>query len=390
MNIHEFQAKEILRDYDINVAKGATAENLEQVGKILDELNGEIFAVKAQIHAGGRGLVGGVKIAKSRKEALNIASNMFGMRLVTLQTPKEGILVNKIYIEEGLNFKQEIYLSLTFDRNNENISLIVSKNGGVGIEETAKTNPKFIKAIGIDPQIGLRDFHTKELIEFLQIDKILWVKLDKLLKNLYKIYISKDANLIEINPLVLTQDDEFYALDAKMSFDDSALFRHADIAALNDETQSDPDENTAKRQRLNYIKLDGNVGCVVNGAGLAMATMDIIKELGANAANFLDVGGSATGEGVAKAFKLILNDNRVKVVFVNIFGGIVRCDRIAEGIIDACESIKPSVPVVVRFDGTNAEKALEMLKNSALDKLYASADLFEGAKLAVELAKVKK
>ena len=390
MNIHEFQAKEILKRYGVNVAKGAVAENLEQASEILNDLEGEIFALKAQIHAGGRGLAGGVNIASSREQAIQFASKLLGMTLITPQTPKNGILVRKIYIEEGLNFKQEIYLSLAFDRNSEKISLIVSKDGGVSIEETAKQNPHLIKTISIDPQIGLCGFHTKELINFLQIDKILWSKLDVLLQNLYKIYVQKDANLIEINPLVLTQNDEFYALDAKMSFDDSALFRHEDITALNDETQTDASENEAKAQRLNYIKLEGSVGCVVNGAGLAMATMDIIKELGGEAANFLDVGGAATGEGVAKAFRLILNDRRVKVIFVNIFGGIVRCDRIAAGIIEACQSTPLGVPVVVRLDGTNAKEALDMLKNSALKGLHTSGDLFEGARLAVMLAKGEK
>ncbi|WP_170000118.1 ADP-forming succinate--CoA ligase subunit beta [Campylobacter sp. RM9328] len=387
MNIHEYQAKRIFKDYGINVANGILVANLNETKEALDVLQTDKFVLKAQIHAGGRGLGGGVKITKDKQEALEWVASMLNTRLITKQTSKDGMLVEKIYIEEAIKFKQEIYLSLTFDRNNESISLIVSKNGGMSIEEAAQISPHLIKNISIDPQIGLCLFHVQELVVFLDINKELALKLHETILKLYQIYIQKDANLIEINPLVLTQDDEIYALDAKISFDDSALFRHPEILALSDPSQADPSENEAKEQKLNYIKFNGSVGCVVNGAGLAMATMDIIKELGADAANFLDVGGSATSDGVAKAFRLILKDKNVKVIFVNIFGGIVRCDRIASGVIKACKEIGLDVPVVVRLDGTNAKEAMQMLKESALKGLHASQNLLDGAKLAVKLAK---
>ncbi|MBE3605584.1 ADP-forming succinate--CoA ligase subunit beta [Campylobacter sp. RM13119] len=387
MNIHEYQAKRIFKDYGINVANGILVANLNETKEALDVLQTDKFVLKAQIHAGGRGLGGGVKITKDKQEALEWVASMLNTRLITKQTSKDGMLVEKIYIEEAIKFKQEIYLSLTFDRNNESISLIVSKNGGMSIEEAAQISPHLIKNISIDPQIGLCLFHVQELVVFLDINKELALKLHETILKLYQIYIQKDANLIEINPLVLTQDDEIYALDAKISFDDSALFRHPEILALRDPSQADPSENEAKEQKLNYIKFNGSVGCVVNGAGLAMATMDIIKELGADAANFLDVGGSATSDCVAKAFRLILKDKNVKVIFVNIFGGIVRCDRIASGVIKACKEIGLDVPVVVRLDGTNAKEAMQMLKESALKGLHASQNLLDGAKLAVKLAK---
>ncbi|MBE3021367.1 ADP-forming succinate--CoA ligase subunit beta [Campylobacter sp. 7477a] len=387
MNIHEYQAKRIFKDYGINVANGILVANLNETKEALDVLQTDKFILKAQIHAGGRGLGGGVKITKDKQEALEWVASMLNTRLITKQTSKDGMLVEKIYIEEAIKFKQEIYLSLTFDRNNESISLIVSKNGGMSIEEAAQISPHLIKNISIDPQIGLCLFHVQELVVFLDINKELALKLHETILKLYQIYIQKDANLIEINPLVLTQDDEIYALDAKISFDDSALFRHPEILALSDPSQADPSENEAKEQKLNYIKFNGSVGCVVNGAGLAMTTMDIIKELGADAANFLDVGGSATSDGVAKAFRLILKDKNVKVIFVNIFGGIVRCDRIASGVIKACKEIGLDVPVVVRLDGTNAKEAMQMLKESALKGLHASQNLLDGAKLAVKLAK---
>ena len=407
MNIHEYQAKRIFKDYGINVANGAVCENLEQAAFALGLLNegatgedfsgenlgislplkGEIFAVKAQIHAGGRALAGGVKLAKGKERALQAAKELLHSRLITPQTPPGGLPVDKIYVEEALKFNREIYLSLAFDRNAERLALIVSKQGGTSVEQIASEHPEFIKKISIDPQIGLCDFHAQELVKFLELDKERFLKFYDLLGKIYKIYVEKDANLIEINPLVQTDEGEFYATDAKISFDDSALFRRPEIAAFADPAQSDASENIAKSQKLNYVKLDGDVGCVVNGAGLAMATMDIIKELGGKAANFLDVGGGATSEGVARAFGLILKDERVRVIFVNIFGGIVRCDRIAQGILQACESLNLSIPVVIRLDGTNAEAAREILRNSGLKGLHASENLLDGAKLAVSLAR---
>lgn len=387
MNIHEYQAKEILKSYGISVMDGVVASSLSEIKEALNMLGGDSFAIKAQIHAGGRALGGGVKIAKSKDEALEFASAILQKPLITPQTPKNGIIVNKIYVEKTLSFKREFYLSFMFDRTHENIGLIISKNGGVSVEETAKTSPELIKFIAIDPQIGLCSFHIQELLEFLEFSKDLGVKFSKLLFSLYQIYTQKEAVLVEINPLVLGDDDEFYPLDCKISFDDSALFRHPEISALNDPSQSDESENIAKAQKLSYIKLDGSVGCVVNGAGLAMATMDIIKELGGEAANFLDVGGGANQEGVTKAFELILKDERVKVIFVNIFGGIVRCDLIAQGICEACKHLRLNVPVVIRLDGTNKNEAIEILNNSNLSGLYASPSLYEGVKMAVSFAK---
>ncbi|WP_069632210.1 ADP-forming succinate--CoA ligase subunit beta [Campylobacter pinnipediorum] len=387
MNIHEYQSKKILKDFGVNVMQGIVVNNKDDIDNALDELGGDTFAIKSQIHAGGRAIGGGVKIAKSKIEANKFASEMLGSYLITPQTPKDGILVNKVYIEKALKFKKEFYLCFTFDRINENISLIVSKDGGVSIEETAKTNPELIKRLGIDFQIGLCGFHIQEFLQFLGFDKDLGVKFGKLLKSLYEIYIQKEAILVEINPLVISDDDELYALDAKLSFDDSALFRHKDIAELDDLTQTNENENQAKALNLSYIKLDGNVGCVVNGAGLAMATMDIIKDLGGSAANFLDVGGSANEDGVSKAFELILRDKNVKVIFVNIFGGIVRCDIIAHGICEACKHLALNVPVVIRLDGTNSKEAIEILKQSGLSGIYASSNLYDGAKMAVEIAK---
>lgn len=387
MNIHEHEAKGILKEFGINVAGGKLAYSSDEALQAAKELKGDKFVIKAQIHAGGRGLGGGVKIAKSLSEVESIAKDMLGMRLITPQTPKEGKVVRKIYIEEALDISKEIYLSLAFDRKEENISIIASKEGGMSIEETAKDHPELIKKVNVDPQIGLRDFHILNLIGFFGFSKELNLKFSQILNKLYQIYISKDANLIEINPLVLTSEDEFYALDAKMSFDDSALFRHPEILALKDDDEEEPSELEAKKSRLNYVKLEGSVGCIVNGAGLAMATMDIIQNAGGKSANFLDVGGSANPASVAKAFEIILRDKNVKSIFVNIFGGIVRCDRIAGGILEAAREFELKTPIVIRLDGTNAPEAMDMLKEAGLKNLHVAPNLLEGAKLAVKFAK---
>ncbi|QKF92187.1 ADP-forming succinate--CoA ligase subunit beta [Campylobacter sp. CCUG 57310] len=389
MNIHEYQAKAILKEFGINVAGGKLAYSIDEALQAAKKLNGDKFVIKAQVHAGGRGLGGGVKIAKSLSEVESIAKDMLGMSLITPQTSKDGKVVRKIYIEEALDISKEIYLSLAFDRKEENISIIASKEGGMSIEETAKDHPELIKKVNVDPQIGLRDFHILNLIGFFGFSKELSLKFSEILKKLYQIYISKDANLIEINPLVLTSKDEFYALDAKMSFDDSAVFRHSEILALKDDDEEEPSELEAKKSRLNYVKLEGNVGCIVNGAGLAMATMDIIQNAGGKSANFLDVGGSANPASVAKAFEIILRDKNVKSIFVNIFGGIVRCDRIAGGILEAAKEFELKTPIVIRLQGTNSTEAMDMLKSAELKNLHVVENLLDGARLAVKFANEK-
>ncbi|AGZ81768.1 ADP-forming succinate--CoA ligase subunit beta [Campylobacter fetus] len=383
MNIHEFQAKELLRDFGINVADGIMVTSVDDALNAAKKLGGSVWAVKAQIHAGGRGLGGGVKIAKSLDEVKEYASKILGMTLVTKQTGPEGKLVKKLYIEKGTNIDKEYYLSLTFDRINECIAVIASADGGMNIEEV--DHDKII-TIRIDPQIGLRDFHSLAIADFLNLDKDLSIKLHLLLSKLYKLYWQTDSNLVEINPLVLTKENDLIPLDAKMGFDDSALFRQEKIANMRDTDEEEPSELEAKTYGLSYVKLDGNIGCMVNGAGLAMGTMDSINGVGGKPANFLDVGGGANPETVAKAFEIILRDKNVKSIFVNIFGGIVRCDRIANGILDATKLTKVEVPVIVRLDGTNAKEAAEILKQANITNIISAPDLESGAKMSVELA----
>lgn len=383
MNIHEFQAKELLRDFGINVADGIMVVSVDDALNAAKKLGGSVWAVKAQIHAGGRGLGGGVKIAKSLDEVKEYASKILGMTLVTKQTGPEGKLVKKLYIEKGTNIDKEYYLSLTFDRINECITVIASADGGMNIEEV--DHDKII-TIRIDPQIGLRDFHSLAIADFLNLDKDLSVKLHVLLSKLYRLYWQTDSNLVEINPLVLTKENDLIPLDAKMGFDDSALFRQEKIANMRDIDEEEPSELEAKTYGLSYVKLDGNIGCMVNGAGLAMGTMDTINGVGGKPANFLDVGGGANPQTVAKAFEIILRDKNVKSIFVNIFGGIVRCDRIANGILEATKLTKVEVPVIVRLDGTNAKEAAEILKQANITNIISAPDLESGAKMSVELA----
>lgn len=387
MNIHEYQAKELCREFGINVSNGALALSADEAVEVAKKLGGNVWAVKAQIHAGGRGLGGGVKIAKNLDEVKKYANQILGMTLVTKQTGPKGKLVRKIYIEQGCNIKKEFYVSLTFNRAKEQIGLIASASGGMGIEEVDKN---LIKTLNIDPQIGLKAFHAYEVGDFLGFDKDLNNKFYKFLNRLYKLYIATDANLVEINPMVLTAEDEFFALDAKMGFDDAALFRHENIAAMRDLDEEESSEVEAKQYGLSYVKLDGDIGCMVNGAGLAMGTMDTITYCGGKSANFLDVGGGASAETVAKAFEIILRDKNVKSIFVNIFGGIVRCDRIAKGILEATKLTKVEIPVVVRLDGTNAKEAIELLKEANIENIYSAHDLEEGAKLAVKLVNGEK
>ncbi|HEF1848599.1 TPA: ADP-forming succinate--CoA ligase subunit beta [Campylobacter jejuni] len=385
MNIHEYQAKAIFVDNGILTLKGKVAFSVDEAVANAKELGGSVWAVKAQIHAGGRGLGGGVKIAKNLDEVKDYASKILGMNLVTHQTGPEGKLVQKLYIESGANIVKEYYLAILFNRMAEQITIIASSEGGMDIEKVAKESPEKIAKVGIDPQIGFKMFHGLEVARVLGLDKDEGKKLISMLAKLYKLYMDKDMNMLEINPLIKTAEGDFYALDAKCSFDDSALYRHPEIAELRDITEENPAEREAAEFGLSYVKLDGDVACMVNGAGLAMATMDIINYSGAKPANFLDVGGGASPETVAKAFEIILRDKNVKVIFINIFGGIVRCDRIANGILEATKNVEVNIPIVVRLDGTNAAEAKAILDNSNLKNIKAATNLKNGAELVKSL-----
>ena len=385
MNIHEYQAKAIFADNGIPTLKGKVAFSVEEAVENAKELGGSVWAVKAQIHAGGRGLGGGVKIAKNLDEVKAYASQILGMNLVTHQTGPEGKLVQKLYIESGANIVKEYYLAIFFNRMAEQITIIASSEGGMDIEKVAKESPEKIAKVGIDPQIGFKMFHGLEVAKVLGLDKDESKKLISMIAKLYKLYMDKDMNMLEINPLIKTAEGDFYALDAKCSFDDSALYRHPEIAELRDITEENPAEREAAEFGLSYVKLDGDVACMVNGAGLAMATMDIINYSGAKPANFLDVGGGASAETVAKAFEIILRDKNVKVIFINIFGGIVRCDRIANGILEATKNVEVNIPIVVRLDGTNAAEAKAILDSSNLKNIKAATNLKNGAELVKSL-----
>ncbi len=386
MKVHEYQAKEILKQYGIPVPRGGVAETPEEAKKIAEELGGNLFVVKAQIHAGGRGKAGGVKLARSPEEVYEIAKKMIGMRLVTHQTGPEGKIVRKVLVEEGLNIEKEYYVGMVIDRSNECPVLMVSSEGGVEIEEVAAKHPEKILKAFIDPALGMMPFYARRLAFGLGFTGETLKKAIKFMTGLYQAFIEKDASLAEINPLVLTKEGELIALDAKMNFDDNALYRHPDIAAMRDIYEEDPLEVEASKYNLSYIKLDGNIGCMVNGAGLAMATMDIIKLYGGEPANFLDVGGAADSERVKNAFRILISDPNVKSVFINIFGGIVRCDRVAEGVTKAARELEIKVPMVVRLEGTNKEEAMEILKNSGLSFILADS-MADGAEKAVKAAK---
>ena len=387
MNIHEYQAKEIFRQYGVPVPRGQVAFSVDEAVEAAKNLGGVLWVVKAQIHAGGRGLGGGVKLAKSLDEVQHWANEILGMTLVTHQTGPEGKLVQKVYIEEGADIKAEFYLGMVLDRASEMPVMMASTEGGMEIEEVAAKTPEKIVKVQIDPAIGFQGFHGRKLAFGLGLAKEEIGPFIKFAQALYKVYMDKDAEMIEINPLIKTGDGKFLALDAKMGFDDNALGRHPDIVEMRDLSEEESTEVEAKQHGLSYIKLDGNVGCMVNGAGLAMATMDIIKHEGGEPANFLDVGGGANPETVAKGFEIILKDPNVKAIFVNIFGGIVRCDRVANGILEATKITDVNVPVVVRLDGTNAEEAAEILKSAGIKNIIAAEDLADGAKKAVEAVK---
>jgi succinyl-CoA synthetase beta subunit len=388
MNIHEYQAKQIFAKYGVPTPRGIVANTPDEAAKNAAELGGDIWVVKAQIHAGGRGLGGGVKLAKSIDEVRKLASEILGMTLVTHQTGPEGKLVQKVYIEEGADIKDELYLGVVLDRAKEMPVIMASTEGGMEIEKVAEETPEKIVKVAVDPAIGFQGFHGRELLFGLGItDKVEQKNFLKFAAALYKVYMENDAEMIEINPLIKTGSGEFLALDGKMGFDDSALGRHPDIEDMRDISEEDPDEREAGQYGLSYVSLDGEIGCMVNGAGLAMGTMDTINYMGGTPANFLDVGGKANAETVAKGFEIILKNPKVKAIFVNIFGGIVRCDRIANGILEATKLVDVHVPVIVRLDGTNAPEAAEILKNAGIANVIAASDLADGAAKAVEAAK---
>ncbi|MEJ2049219.1 MAG: ADP-forming succinate--CoA ligase subunit beta [Calditrichota bacterium] len=382
MNIHEYQAKEILRKYNVAVPRGKVAFTAEEALAAAQELGGKIFVVKAQIHAGGRGKAGGVKIAKSLNEAKELASKMIGMKLVTHQTGPEGKEVRRVLIEEGIDIARELYLGIVLDRSVSRLVFMASTEGGVEIEKIATEKPEAILKEYVDPKIGLQPFQARKIAFGLGLEGNQVKNAVKFITSLYRAFTESDASLAEINPLVVTADGKVLALDAKMNFDDSALFRHQEIQEMRDLNEEDPLEVEASKNYLNYIKLDGNVGCMVNGAGLAMATMDIIKLAGGMPANFLDVGGGANVDTVRNGFKIILSDANVKAILINIFGGIVRCDRVAKGIIEAAKSIELNIPMVIRLAGTNAEEAAELLQNSGMNFEVAQT-LEQGAKKVV-------
>ncbi|MCB2199856.1 ADP-forming succinate--CoA ligase subunit beta [bacterium] len=388
MKIHEYQAKELLRTYKVAVPDGKVATTPEQAEAIARELGGGVVVVKAQIHAGGRGKGGGVKVVKSPEEAKAAAEQILGMQLVTHQTGPEGQKVKTVLVEQGSKIAKEFYAGLTLDRDNVRDTFMVSTEGGVEIEKVAAETPEKIVKVGVDPAFGLQAFEARRMAFALGLEGKAVNKAAGFFLNLYKMYKETDASLAEINPLVLTEDGDVIALDAKVNFDDNAMYRHKDIVEYRDFDEEDPAEVEASEYDLNFIKLDGNVGCMVNGAGLAMATMDIIKYSGGDPANFLDVGGGANAERVKAAFKLIMRDANVKAVLINIFGGIVRCDRVAQGIIDALSDseLEVNVPVVVRLAGTNAELAGEMLENSPL-KFIVATNLKDAAEKVVAAAK---
>lgn len=373
MKIHEYQAKEILRKFNVAVPEGIVAFTVDEAVKAAEKIGGKIWVVKAQIHAGGRGKGGGVKIAKSIDEVRSLAEEILGMNLVTHQTGPEGKKVKRLLIEQGINIAQELYLGITLDRVSSKNVIMASTEGGVEIEKVAAETPEKILKEAIDPAVGIQAYQARKLAFGLGLEKEQMKNAVKFIISLYKAYEAIDASLAEINPLVVTKEGQVMALDAKMNFDDNALFRHPEILEYRDFDEEEPLEIEASKFDLNYIKLEGNVGCMVNGAGLAMATMDIIKLAGGEPANFLDVGGGANKETVANGFKIILSDKNVKAILINIFGGIVRCDRVAQGVIDAVKEINVEVPVVVRLEGTNAEEAGVLLNESGLQFEVASS-----------------
>ncbi len=396
MNIHEYQAKALLRSYGIPVSDGRAVMKAEDAKTAAGELDGPLWVVKAQIHAGGRGKghfkeaeageKGGVRLARSVGEAAEFARQMLGRTLVTVQTGPAGKQVNRIYIEDGSDIERELYLAMLIDRQTSRISIVCSTEGGMSIEDVAHDTPDKIKSFSVDPATGYSDFHGRRVAFDLGLTGNQVKQCGAIVKSLYKLFTEKDMDMLEINPLVVMKDGNMKLLDAKMGFDGNALYRHPDILALKDETEEDPKELAAQKFDLNYITLDGEIGCMVNGAGLAMATMDIIKLYGAEPANFLDVGGGATKEKVTEAFKIITSDPNVKGILVNIFGGIMRCDIIAEGVIAAVKEVGLKVPLVVRLEGTNVELGKDIIRNSGLN-VIAGDNLADAAQKIVKAVK---
>jgi len=388
MNLHEYQAKDVFRSYGIPVPAGKVAASAEEAAGAARSLGGSVWVVKAQVHAGGRGKAGGVKLVRDADAVRAAAADMLGKRLVTQQTGPEGLPVEKVYVEAGSEIAREIYLSLTLNRERGRIALIASASGGMDIEEVAHKTPDKILTATIHPAAGLQAHQARELAFGLGLAGPQVAEFTALTAALYRLYLDKDLSLLEVNPLIVTKAGKLMALDAKINIDANALFRHPELAQLRDASQEDPMERRASEHDLNYVSLDGNIACMVNGAGLAMATMDLIKLHGGEPANFLDVGGGATSERVTAAFELILSNSRVRAVLVNIFGGIVRCDLIADGVINAVKKVGVKVPVVVRLEGTNADKARALLAQSGL-KITAATDLTDAARKVVGLAKGK-
>jgi succinyl-CoA synthetase beta subunit len=385
MNIHEYQAKELLAEFGVPVPRGSLALSADEAVAAARELGGSVWVVKAQIHAGGRGKAGGVRVCRSIDEVEAAASDLIGSTIVTRQTGEAGKLVRKVYVEEGLDIDHEFYLSLLVDRESETVSFVVSPSGGMDIEHVAEVTPEKILTIPVDGRSGVTDSMSAGMARFLNLNDDVTAEFRELVQNLYRLFVERDASLLELNPLVLTGDGHF-ALDAKISVDDNALYRQQNVVAMRDIDEEDPRETEAAQSGLNYIALDGNIGCMVNGAGLAMATMDIIQLKGEKPANFLDVGGGVTIEAVREAFKLLFTDAHVKAVLVNIFGGIVRCDIIANGLLEAIKTHPMRVPVVMRLVGTNEEEGRQLIHDAGLDVHWAD-DLDQAATLATQAAR---
>lgn len=385
MNLHEYQAKQLFNRYGIATPHGDVADDAESAMHIVKRLAGDRWVVKAQVHSGGRGKAGGVKLVDSEAEAVKAAKKLLGTSLVTQQTTAIGLPIKKVLIEQPSDIAREIYLALLIDRVSQRVTFMVSAQGGMDIEAVAEKSPEAILTLAVDPVVGLQSYQCRRAAFFLGLTGGTFKQLQSVMQGLYQLFIDNDASLVEINPLVVTSDGHLLAVDAKINLDDNGLFRHSELAAMFDPSQENAAEVTARDFGLNYIALDGNVACMVNGAGLAMATMDLIQKEGGEPANFLDVGGGTTAERVAEAFKLILSDSKVKSILVNIFGGIVRCDLIAQGIIQAAKEVDLSLPVVVRLEGTNAEQGRNLLAESGMN-IKAAQDLTEAARLAVSAA----
>jgi succinyl-CoA synthetase beta subunit len=389
MNLHEYQAKKLLASYGIPVPDGRVAASADEAVEAAAALGGQVWVVKAQVHAGGRGKAGGVKVARDAQQVRAAASAMLGQRLVTKQTAADGLPIERVYVETGSDIARELYLSLTLDRERGRIAVVASAAGGMDIEQVAQSTPEQILSVTVHPASGLEPFQCRQLGFGLGLAPKQIEQFQLILKGLYRLYLERDASLIEINPLIVTKGGALLALDAKIDIEANALFRQKEMAALRDPGQEDPMELRASEHDLNYVSLDGNIACMVNGAGLAMATMDLIKLHGGQPANFLDVGGGATSDRVTAAFQLILSNPQVRAILVNIFGGIVRCDLIADGIINAVQNVGVSVPVVVRLEGTNAREARERLAASGL-AIIAALDLTDAAKKVIAAAKATK